>query len=55
MQYLAKTQSRRVTSTMLAVFLTCLVVYSLFFSGRHYSIDGVVMFQQAKIWFAYRL
>ena len=36
----------------LAVGATCLLFYMLFWSGHHYSIDGVVMFQYAKaLWF----
>lgn len=34
--------------TSLAIFLTCLAVYLLFYSGNQYSIDGVFMFQSAK-------
>jgi hypothetical protein len=30
------------------IFITCLLVYLLTFSGRQYSIDGIVMFQYAK-------
>ena len=30
------------------IFSTCLAVYLLFWSGRHYSIDGIVMFEYAK-------
>lgn len=32
----------------LAIFLTCSLIYGIAFSGHHYSIDGVVMFEQAK-------
>ena len=35
-----------------AIFFTCLIFYMLFFSGHHYSLDGMVMFQYAKsLWF----
>ena len=30
------------------IFLTCSVVYFIFWSGHHYSVDGVVMFEYAK-------
>jgi len=33
---------------MMGLFLTCLLTYTVFFSGHHYSIDGIVMFQNAK-------
>lgn len=36
------------SSTIAAVFLLCLLFYVLTWSGHHYSIDGVVMFQYAK-------
>jgi len=32
----------------MAIFLTCLLIYTITWSGHHYSIDGVVMFQYAK-------
>ena len=32
----------------LSVFFTCLLVYLLVWSGHHYSIDGMLMFQSAK-------
>ncbi len=32
----------------LAIFFTCMIVYLFFWSGHHYSIDGVVMFEYAK-------
>jgi hypothetical protein len=34
--------------TMVIIFLTCLLVYGLFWSGHQYSIDGIIMFQYAK-------
>jgi len=33
---------------MLAIFLTCLLIYAITWSGHHYSIDGVVMYQYSK-------
>ena len=33
---------------VVAIFLTCLLIYIITLSGHHYSIDGVVMFQYAK-------
>lgn len=33
----------------LGLFVTCLLVYAIFWSGHHYSIDGVVYFQYAKV------
>src|SRR5690242_9408826 len=30
------------------IFITCLIFYMLFFSGHHYSLDGMVMFQYGK-------
>ncbi len=32
----------------IAIFLTCLVFYTTFWSGKQVSIDGIVMFQYAK-------
>ena len=31
------------------LFITCLAVYIIFWSGHQYSIDGIVMFQYAKV------
>ncbi len=36
------------------IFLTCLLIYAVFWSGHHYSIDGVLMFQYAKALFFQR-
>jgi hypothetical protein len=33
---------------ILAIFLTCFGTYLLFWSGHHYSLDGIVMFEYAK-------
>ncbi len=33
---------------MMMIFLTCSLVYIISWSGHHYSIDGMVMFQSAK-------
>jgi hypothetical protein len=32
----------------ISIFITCFLFYALTWSGHHYSIDGVVMFQYAK-------
>src|SRR5262249_49119023 len=45
---------KRSSMTLIAIyiFLSCFIFYMLFWSGHHYSIDGVVMFQYAKtLWF----
>jgi hypothetical protein len=34
--------------TAAQIFITCLLVYLLAYSGKQYSIDGIVMFQYAK-------
>jgi hypothetical protein len=33
---------------LILIFVTCLAAYLLFWSGKHYSIDGIVMFEYAK-------
>lgn len=41
-------QERISTKLLLLVFVSCFIFYCLIWSGHHYSIDGVVMFQYAK-------
>lgn len=33
---------------LVLIFVTCISAYLLFWSGKHYSIDGIVMFEYAK-------
>lgn len=42
------TNTKESIKIIFVVFFTCLLVYLVFWSGHHYSIDGVVMFQYAK-------
>jgi hypothetical protein len=45
----AKWDSRfLVIKPAIGIFITCMLVYLLTYSGRQYSIDGIVMFQYAK-------
>jgi hypothetical protein len=39
---------RNHAKTVPLIFLTCMGVYILFWSGHHYSIDGIIMFEYAK-------
>jgi hypothetical protein len=39
---------RTTLKSLTLIFTTCLLAYLLFWSGKHYSIDGIVMFEYAK-------
>jgi hypothetical protein len=39
---------RTTLKSLTLIFTTCVLAYLLFWSGKHYSIDGIVMFEYAK-------